>query len=242
MKTANATVAPPNASALLPKLAIPEGSLEALKWLALVLMTLDHVNKYLLHTTVPAMFNAGRLAMPLFAIVLAHNLARPDALATGSYRRVMTRLAIAGAVTTLPFVALGGLGWGWWPLNIMFTFLVATAAIALIDTGQTFKRIAAVGLLLIGGLFVEFWWPALAILMATWSYRKRPNWPALALGLAGLASLHWINHNDWALAALPLVLLAGRINLPLPKLRRVFYLFYPAHLAVIWLVRSVASP
>jgi hypothetical protein len=242
MKSSPATTLPANAPALLPRLVIPDGSLEALKWLALVLMTLDHVNKYLLHGTVPAMFNAGRIAMPLFAIVLAHNLARPGTLATGSYRRVMKRLAITGAVSTLPFVALGGLGWGWWPLNIMFTFLVATGAIALIDTGQASKRIAAVALLLIGGLFVEFWWPALAILMATWSYTKRPNWPAVVLGLAGLASLHWINHNDWAWATVPLVLLASRINPQLPKLRWVFYMFYPAHLAVIWLVRSIALP
>jgi TraX protein len=242
MKSSPATALPANASALLPRLVIPDGSLEALKWLALILMTLDHVNKYLLQGSVPAMFNAGRIAMPLFAIVLAHNLARPGTRKAGSYRRVMKRLAITGAVTTLPFVALGGLGWGWWPLNIMFTFLVAAGAMALIDSRQTFKRIAAFGLLLIGGLFVEFWWPALAILMATWSYTKRPNWPAVVLGLAGLASLHWINHSDWAWAALPLVLLAGCINLPLPKLWWFFYVFYPAHLAVIWLVRGIALP
>jgi TraX protein len=241
MKTSPATPLQANASALLPRLVIPDGSLEALKWLALVLMTLDHVNKYLLHSTLPAMFNAGRIAMPVFAIVLAHNLARPGALATGSYRRAIKRMAIAGTVTTLPFVALGGLGWGWWPLNIMFTFLVATGAMALIDSGQTAKRIAAAALLGIGGLFVEFWWPALALLMATWSYTNRPNWAAVTVGVAGLASLHWINHNDSAWAALPLVLLASRTNLPLPKLRWVFYVFYPAHLALIWLVRTVTT-
>ena len=180
---------------LLPPLAISDGSLETLKWLALTLMTLDHVNKYLLNDSVPALFDAGRIAMPLFAIVLACNLARPGAKQSGAYWRVMKRLALAGAAATVPFVALGGLGWGWWPLNIMVTFLLATAAMHLIERAGAVNRVAAFGLLLIGGFFVEFWWAALAILMATWSYSNTPNWSALLLGLAGLASLQFVNHN-----------------------------------------------
>lgn len=204
-------------------------------------MTLDHVNKYLLHDSAPAMFNAGRVAMPIFSMVLAFNLARPGALAAGVHARVMTRLAIAGAVATLPFVALGGLGWNWWPLNIMFTLLVATAAIKLMDSGHASAGIAAAALLVCGGLLVEFWWPALAVAVATWSYSKRANWPALLLVVAALASLQLINHNAWALAALPVVLLASLVDVRVPKMRWVFYVFYPAHLALIWLIRSTMS-
>lgn len=244
MKTAilaTATTAEDRDPTALPRLVIPDGSLEALKWLALVLMTLDHVNKYLLHDAVPAIFDAGRIVMPLFAIVLAYNLARPGTAQSGAYQRVIARLAIAGAIATLPFVALGGLGWGWWPLNIMATLLVATVAIALVDHDGTLQRVAAGLLLIVGGLFVEFWWPALAVLMAAWWYSRRPTWPALLLGTVGLASLQLVNHNAWALAALPLVVLASRIDFKVPKVRWVFYAYYPAHLAVIWFVRAAAS-
>ncbi|MBK7549911.1 MAG: hypothetical protein IPI20_19875 [Rhodoferax sp.] len=58
---------------------IDNGTLEALKWLALVLMTGDHVNKYVLADSLPGLFELGRLAMPLFMFVLAYNLARPGA-------------------------------------------------------------------------------------------------------------------------------------------------------------------
>ena len=224
----------------LPRLVISDGSLEALKWLALGLMTLDHVNKYLLHDAVPAIFDAGRVVMPLFAIVLAYNLARPGAAQSGAQKRVSARLAIAGAIATLPFVALGGLGWGWWPLNIMATLQVATVAISLFDHGGTLQRVSAWLLLIVGGLFVEFWWPALAVLMAVWCYSRRPTWQALFLGTVGLASLQLVNHNAWALAAVPLVVLASRIDFKVPKTRWVFYAYYPAHLAVIWLVRAAA--
>jgi hypothetical protein len=101
----------------MPRLVIPNGSVEALKWLALVLMTGDHVNKYLLNGTVPALFDAGRLAMPIFAFVLAYNLARPGNLERGVYRRTITRLGLFGVVSTPICIALGGLLYGWWPLN-----------------------------------------------------------------------------------------------------------------------------
>ncbi|MEO8924495.1 MAG: TraX family protein [Caldimonas sp.] len=221
----------------LPVITLTSGSLEALKWLGLVLMALDHVNKYLLHASVPALFYAGRAVLPIFAIVLAYNLARPGTLERGVYLRVMTRLAGAGALATAPFIALDGLGWGWWPLNIMFMLLVATGVMYLVERG-TASRVLAVGLFVIGGALVEFWWPALTIAVGAWSYFRRPNWTALLFALAGLFALYVFNKNLWALAALPLIVLASRVDLPVPRMRWVFYAFYPLHLAVIWMARG----
>jgi hypothetical protein len=48
---------------------VPNGTVEALKWLALALMTGDHVNKYLFNGTLPFLFEAGRLALPIFVFV-----------------------------------------------------------------------------------------------------------------------------------------------------------------------------
>ena len=69
-----------------PALMLSSGTLEALKWLALLLMTLDHVNKHLLHASVPELFAAGRLTLPLFGFVLGYNLARPGVLASAPGR------------------------------------------------------------------------------------------------------------------------------------------------------------
>ena len=111
----------------LPRLVVADGSIEALKWLALLLMTGDHVNKYLLNGANPLLFNMGRMALPIFCFVLAYNLARPDTLQRGIYGRTMTRLTLFGLAATPAFLALGGLWAGWWPLNVMFTLLAATA-------------------------------------------------------------------------------------------------------------------
>ncbi len=44
-------------------------------------------NKYLFDGSHPWMYALGRISMPLFAFVLGYNLARPGALASGSYSR-----------------------------------------------------------------------------------------------------------------------------------------------------------
>jgi hypothetical protein len=216
-----------------PALVLSSGSLEALKWLALLLMTLDHVNKYLLHASVPELFAAGRLALPLFGFVLGYNLARPGALARGAYARTARRLAAFGGIATLPFIALGGLGWGWWPLNIMAMLLVATVCAWLIDVGGTARLTAAATLFTVGGALVEFWWPGVAACLLAWAYCRRPSWLMLALWVSALVSLYVVNRNLWALAALPLIFAARHIELMVPRSRLAFYLYYPVHLAVI---------
>ncbi|MET0413020.1 MAG: TraX family protein [Polyangiaceae bacterium] len=224
----------------LPRLAIADGTIEALKWLGLVLMSLDHVNKYVLHEGVPGLFYAGRLAMPLFAFVLAFNLARPNSLASGAYGRVAGRLAVFGALACVPFIALGGLAWGWWPLNMMFTLLVATGTLYLAERGGAWRIAAAVALFIVGGANVEFWWPAVTIVLAAWRYVRRPSWLALAVWVAASAALFAINRNFWALAALPIIFAAPHVSLQVPRLRTFFYAFYPAHLALLWLLLRFA--
>lgn len=218
----------------LPRLVISDGTLEAIKWTALVLMVLDHVNKYLLHDSVPSLFAIGRAAMPLFGFVLAYNLARPESLVSGAYRRVALRLAFFGAIASVPFIGLGGLGWGWWPLNIMVTFLVATGTMYCIDRGG-YWRLIALCLFLVGGASVEFWWPAIALIVAAWSYVRSPSWPALGIWMASTMALYFINGNLWALTALVWIFAAPLVMLNVPRLRSFFYVFYPAHLALLWL-------
>ena len=227
-----ATVRVPTSTA--PALMLSSGTLEALKWLALLLMTLDHVNKHLLHASVPELFAAGRLALPLFGFVLGYNLARPGALASGAYSRTARRLALFGSIATVPFIALGGLGWGWWPFNIMATLLVATLCAWLIEVGGPARLALAGVVFIVGGALVEFWWPGLAACLLAWAYSRRPSWMTLALWVGALASLYVINRNLWALAALPLIFAAGQVKLNVPRGRLGFYVYYPAHLAALW--------
>lgn len=224
-----------------PGLTLANGSIEAVKWLALVLMTLDHINKYLLHDAYPALFAVGRLSMPLFAFALAYNLARPATLEGGAYSRVVKRLAVIGALASAPFIALGGLGWGWWPLNVMAMLLVASSVMWLWERGGKWNAAGAVAVFLAGGAVVEFWWPGVALCVAAWRYFKRPSWSSLVACIFSVASLYIINRNLWALAAFPVFFLASKVNPSLPRLRSAFYAYYPAHLAVLWAISHVLA-
>lgn len=218
---------------------VTDGTIEAIKWLALLLMTLDHANKYLFGEKIPGLFELGRLAMPLFGFVLAYNLARPGALRSGAYIRTVKRLGIYGLVASPFFIGLGGLALGWWPLNIMFMLLVATATLYLAEKGGRAHMVAAVGVFLIGGAFVEFWWFALAFCVAAFWYCKTASKAALVVWVLAAASLYVVNRNLWALASMPLILATPLVDVRMPRFRNVFYAYYPAHLAVLLIITTV---
>ncbi len=221
----------------LPRLIIANGTIEAVKWLALLFMIGDHINKYLLNDTVDWLYDAGRVAMPLFTFVLAYNLARPNTLASGGYRRTMIRLAVCGAAASPVFIALGGVSHGWWPLNILFTLLVLTATLRLITLGTFQGYLIAGAVFILGGSLVEFWWPALVFGIAVWSYARCPGILALLLGCISCVALGYINGNQWALGSIPILAISPLFALTCPRLRWFFYAIYPAHLTLIWLAR-----
>lgn len=215
------------------RLDISDGSLEALKWLALVCMTIDHVNKYLFAEKLPGAFELGRLAMPLFGFVLAYNLARPGALQSGAIFRTIKRLSLYGLAATPFFIGLSGLALGWWPLNIMFMLLVATCTIYLAGKKGAFWSMAAAATFSVGGAFVEFWWFGLAFCIAAWWYCKTLSKCALLAWLLAAASLYAVNRNLWAMAAMPVILATPLLQLKLPRFRHLFYAYYPVHLAAL---------
>ena len=216
-----------------PPVKLSDGAVEAMKWMGLILMTADHAQKYGLMPAVPGIYEAGRVTFPLFGIVLAYNLARVQSHDRARYVRVLTRLLCCGALASIPFIALGGLGFGWWPLNCMGTLAVAVCIMYLIEVRRPFWKTSAASVFLLGGALVEFWWPGVALCVGAWWYCKHPTWGALLLWLAGTAGLTLINGNGWACASFAIVALTSFVTIALPRASRFFYLYYPAHLAVL---------
>lgn len=218
------------------RLQVADGSIEALKWIALVAMLLDHVNKYLFGATLPVLFELGRIAMPLFGFVLAYNLARPDASATGAHRRTARRLLAAGTISQLPYAALGG---SLWPLNILFTLLASVLALIALQSGGR-SRIWAVAALVTGaGMLVEFLWFGIANVLAAWWFCRKASPRRLAVWLASTAALGLVNGNLWSLMAPWLVLVASQLDAGMPRHPRLFYAAYPLHLVLIWAAKAI---
>jgi hypothetical protein len=214
---------------------IADGTLEALKWLALVLMVLDHVNTFMYGRTLPGAYQAGRTVFPLFAFVLAANLARPDALQRGVHMRVMRRLALFAALATPAHWVLIG---HWWPMNIMVTLLAGAATIHGLERRDGPGAMLAVAAFVVGGLVGDYLYPGVAMIVAAWAWCRDPTPGRFAVWLLFTVALVLVNFSFWALAAVPLVLLGHHVDLRVPRLRWVFYALYPLHLSVLWWVRD----
>ena len=217
-----------------PALELSEQALSFLKWSALVLMVVDHANKYLYDGSQGWMYAAGRVAMPLFAFVLGYNLGRPGVLAAGGYRRTSSRLLIFGLLATPAFVQVNTLMGGWYPLNMMFALLAAVVAAWLIERGGRWDTIAACLVIAWGGALVEFWWPAVGLCLAVWAYRRHPSPGAVAGFVLCLLALFLVSGNFWAFAVLPVLAAARFWPIELPRARWFFYAFYPLHLWGFW--------
>jgi hypothetical protein len=214
-------------------LTIENRSIEAVKWLALITMAIDHINKYLFNGSLPYMFEIGRLALPLFLFAFAYNLSRPSV----NYQRVFKRLTLFAVLSSIPYMMLGGLKWFWWPLNVFTTFIAVLAVINLLKNKTINSYLAALLFFLVVGYFVEYWWVAVSIGVFAWLFFSEKSPLFLALLIVSVFSLSYINGNYWALAALPIFYLCTLNKIEIPRLKYFFYAFYPLHLLVLLLIR-----
>lgn len=219
---------------ILSPIKISSGTLEALKWLAMLSMTIDHINRFFFNTSIYAAYCAGRLAMPLFAFIFAYNLARPGTLSRGVYTQSFRRLAFFGVLATPAYIAMRGLH-HLWPLNIMFLLLIAALIFYLYERNGVGNRATAIFLFLIGGAFVEYSWSGLIFCITCWFYCRKPTIVALIASLFAYFLIGKLNGNNWAMVTLPIIALATTIELKIPRIPYFFYIYYPAHLTLLWI-------
>ncbi len=212
-----------------------------LKLLALVTMTCDHVGVQLL-PEVGWLRIAGRLALPIFAYMIAEGC---------RYTRNRTRyllglVAVAALCQLVYFFAMGSLY-----MCIMVTFSLSVGLIYLWDYAMT--RPAPQGGFLILGALAALWALCEAPLLPGTDFTI--DYGIFGVLLPVLIYLGKDRKQAFAMTALGLVLLAiyrggiqpyGLLGLiPLAfydgtrgkaKLKYLFYIYYPAHLGLIWLI------
>ncbi|HDS1530413.1 TPA: conjugal transfer protein [Stenotrophomonas maltophilia] len=207
---------------------LSSGARELLKWIALLAMTGDHVAKVVFGGYVPVVSELGRIAFPLFALVMACNLAQPGA----DLRKSMRRLALWGLIAQpLHALAFGS----WLPLNILLTFALAAVAVHALANNRPVQLLLAAGVL---PMFVDYQWAGVGSVLLAWiAFRRCAWWPLLI----ALAAVCWVNQNGWSLLSIPVVLLTARVQWQLPRWRWMFYGYYVGHLLVLAVVARVLS-
>lgn len=226
---------------------INQQALDTVKWIALLLMTGDHVNKYLFNGTLPWLFEAGRLALPLFMFVLMQRLCAPGAVIRGVHERVLVRLVGFGVVAAVPYTLLSGQH-DLLPLNVLFSLAALTAVVHQLEQKNLPSLISAAITFGLSGFMVEYGWLGLGLGLSFWAFFKRPSSFTAVSAVLACSALSGINGNFWALGALPICALVlspwvgdmttlSKAPTPRHLGRWFFYAFYPAHLLALLVIR-----
>ena len=202
-----------------------------LKLLAMLAMTADHIGA-VFFPEIPLLRWIGRLAMPVLCFFIGEGLCH-----TRSPRRYLLRLTGFALLSELPFdlAFYGGIEWG--HQNVYFTLALGLLALWAIQSrgmeGWLLALTAALAAELLGCDYGMY--GVLLILLLDRFHRARSE----QLAAAALLNLAFfgLQTQTLSLIALPLLWLysgkRGRDD------RRLFYLYYPAHLCVLGILRFV---
>jgi hypothetical protein len=225
-----------------------DGQLEALKWIALASMFLDHFGRHLLgYGQDTWVYALGRIAFPLFAIVLALNLAREGDRAARS-ARTATRLGVWCAVSVLPSIWARGEPM---LLNVLGTLALGAALCwTFASQERAAVRVAVCIAVAVVSGHVEFGLGGVFLIPAVylWATQRQPQAAILAVLL--LLMTGWLNASLEAsldglpamlgtLAGVPIAWTVRRLPVVVPRLRLAFYLVYPLHLALIGALKAL---
>src|SRR5688500_4270502 len=141
------------------------GALEVLKLAALVAMVADHAHKYALDRAYPMVEHIERLAVPLFALVLAANLRWN----TADPQRYFMRLAVWGMASQAIYTWATGRT----DLNILLTLGIGVQLVLAVEAlRQHFSVVGVLWLMvvIVATLPCEYGltWPLLVVLFHGW--------------------------------------------------------------------------
>lgn len=218
---------------------------EGLKFLACAIMLLDHIGA----TLIPwgTLRIIGRLAFPIFCFLLAEG-----AHYTRNPRNYLLRLGIGAVLSELPFdLALFG-SWSWQHQSVMITLLLG--AMALLAMKQMTRPLLKILVLLLFAFLADFmntdYGGAGVLIIALFGLTRERKYGWLVQLLGMYLICRWIIPGGvvWfidryvfieifaILALIPIWLYSGKKSTSSRAVQWAFYLFYPVHLWILYLI------
>lgn len=212
-----------------PRTQLGDASLLCIKLLAFAWMVFDHLDVMLLEGALGVHATTGRVVFPLFALVLALNLARAE-----DWHRLVTRtaprLAVIGLVATPVYAYL--MGWQHW--NVLFTLAAAVVAIAFV---QRSWWLAAAATIVAAGWSVDYGSLGILAVVGCWMLARLGFHPVVLAIWAAVAVVP-VNGSLWSLLAIPAVWAACALRGDAPRLSWLFWAGYPLHLALLAIAKA----
>ena len=225
----------------LEKLRILDGT--SLKLIAMISMVFDHVGDIFFPGAL-CMRMIGRLAMPLFSFCIAEGYAH-----TKNKQRYLLRMGVFALVSEIPFDLAFESRVGLGHQNIMLSFFLAILALMLFDrirgegkehaAGKTLLGILCVCAMAVLALVLRADYTLFAVLAVFLFYVLRNRHPLLrcGVGVGFLALTRTVGYyRATGLSLIPLLLYNGKRG---RGLKWLFYAFYPGHLLLLYLLKTV---
>ena len=212
----------------------------ALKIIAMISMVLDHVGDNFFPDQT-WMRILGRIALPIFAFCICEGYTH-----TRDKVKYLKRMLLFGAVSEIPFdLVTSDKVLEFSHQNIMLTFSWALIALMLFDRVTEKKKkssfLIGAGVLLLFMicsiiLMLDYSFLALVLIFVCYLLRNRELWirntaAAAVHALFRNVGIYWFG----LLGFLPIFLYNGKRG---RGYKWLFYIFYPGHLLLIWLIRS----
>ena len=204
-----------------------------LKMIAIVSMLIDHVG-HILFPEVMLFRIVGRIAFPVFAYLLAEGF-----VYTRDVKKYLFRLGMFAILSEIPYdLAIMGTVLEFLHQNVFFTLFLGVLMLWLMT--KTNNIILQYGIVAVAVLVCQFLntdYNDIGILMIFifYVFRQRKIEKLFIVGLIFLGLTSGL--QLYALLALPLIALHNGEQGP--KMKIFFYLFYPAHLLILYLVHLI---
>jgi hypothetical protein len=225
-----------------------------LKWIALIAMVIDHVAAVFFDHEAAAYFvfrAIGRLSFPIFAFLITQGYVH-----TRDRNKYALRLLVFAVISELPYdLAFCNSIYSFKKQNIFFTLLIGLLVIRLMDyitselkmpkwvVENEMVVLVQSGLQMMAILAICFFahkahlcytYPGILLIVLFYSFRERTDgivWPNVMFSfMYGKVQLFGMA------AIIPLSLYNGKPGNR--KYKWLFYIFYPAHLIVLWIIHK----
>ena len=212
-----------------------------LKLIAMVTMIFDHVGDSLF-PEYTWMRIIGRIAMPIFAFCVAEGFGH-----THDKLKYLTRMAIFAVISEVPFDLFGaGKVLDLSHQNIMFTFALAIAGLILYEkltlsgkkSGYIFGYLVLI-LSCAAALILKTDYTFLGVLLVTIFFLLRKKDLLIRDGVALLSHLALRNMGIYLWGILGFIPIAFYNGERGKGMKYLFYVFYPAHLLLIFVIKTL---
>lgn len=213
----------------------------SLKLIAMITMIFDHVGDSLF-PELTWMRIIGRIAMPIFAFCVAEGFGH-----TRDKLKYLKRMLIFAAVSEVPFDLFGtDKVLEFTHQNIMFTFALAILALILFEKlssgGKKSGLVAGWAILIVSfvlALVLKTDYSFLGVLLVEVFYLLRKKDLLIRDGVGLVCYLALRNMGIYLWGAVGFILIAFYNGEKGRGLKYLFYVFYPAHLLLIFLIRTL---